>query len=64
MIQGCRLDTPNFEQELSDQYEVTLDLLMRLTRDLLDGDLSRVGFPGFSFPLGQTKTTQDNFSKC
>lgn len=42
VIQGCRLDTPNFEQELRDQYEIAVDLLMRLSRDLLDADMSRL----------------------
>lgn len=42
VIQGCRLVTLNFEQELSAQYDVALDLLTCLTRDLLEGDVSRL----------------------
>ncbi len=42
IIQGCSIGTATFDEELRTQYGVALDLLRSLSKELLEGDTSRL----------------------
>lgn len=42
IIQGVRLDTPNYDNELTRQYDVAYDFLSKLAERFFDGDHRRV----------------------
>lgn len=42
LIQGCKLETPNFERELKLQYSVAQEFLTQLVHRLLNNDMSRL----------------------
>ena len=47
LVQGVRLDTPSFDEEMAKQYKVAFDLISRLCDIFLQGDRTRVSIvPG------------------
>ena len=42
VIQGVRLNTPEFQREIAEQYDAAYDFLAKLTSRFLDGDRSKV----------------------